>query len=164
MSTMPVSYTSVARMLERFPEFGSVTTLTSAQLYGYAADAEALVNAKIARHYALPLAVTPPLLETVSTDIAIYYTLAKRLFTQERLNASPWPDRYKEALAILDQIATGQVTLVGTDGSLVAARTDVAEVWTTTQRFTPTFHEGPWTTQIQDADKIEHELDRRDPR
>ena len=162
MPISPVSYTSVSIMISMIPDLGSVSTLTSAHLYTYAGQAEALVNAKIARHYSLPLASIPPLLETVATDIAVYYVLVKRLFTQERLTTSPWPDRYKEALTTLDAIADGALTLVDTAGTIIGARTDVAEVYSTTMDYTPTFHEGPWVTHVQDEDKIEDELDKRD--
>lgn len=157
-----VSYTTVSLMLTTLPDLGSVTTLTSAHLYTYASQAEALVNARLARHYSLPLATVPPLLEAVSTDIAVYYALVKRLFTAERLNASPWPERYKEALETLEGVADGTLTLVDTAGTIIGARTDIAEVYSTTQGYTPTFHEGPWTTHVQDDDKIEDETDKRD--
>ena len=161
---MPVSYTTVSLMVMTLPDLGSITTLTSAHLYGYAEQAESLINAKIARLYSLPLTAPAKIdpIWKIATTVGIYYTLVQRLFTQERLNSSPWPDRYKEDMALLDQIATGEIPLVDGSGTIVGGRTDVAEVWSTTKDYEPTFHEGPWSLQIQDEDKIEDELDKRD--
>jgi phage gp36-like protein len=148
-------------MVSTLPEIQSVTTLTSAHIHGFAGQAESLVNAKIARRYSLPLPEVPPLLQTLSTDIGIYYLLVKRLFTQERINASPWPDRYKDALTTLDQIADGTVTLVTTAGHVIAGRTDIGQIWSTTRHYTPTFWEGPTAEQVQDELKIADEGARR---
>lgn len=127
--TLPVSYSSVAHVYETLPDLGSATTLTSAHIASFIGKAEALVNAAIARAYSLPLPSVPPLLTALSTDIAIYLILSQRMFSAERLNSSPWPDRYKEALATLDRLASGDLILVDASGSLLGGRTDVAEVY-----------------------------------
>src|SRR3990167_2648891 len=160
--TFPVSYSSVSLMMTVLPDLGSVTTLTSAHLANFAGAAQAQVNARIARHYSLPLASEIPELQRLTTDIAIYYTLTRRLFTQERLNSSLWPDRYKEALETLSEIADGTIPLIDASGTILGARVDVAEVWSTTKEYVPTFHEGGWPEQVQDLDKLEDEAARRD--
>ncbi len=158
---LPVSYTTVSLMLMTLPELGSVTTVTSAHLATFAGEAEAEINANIARLYIVPLTTDVPLLTTLATDIAIYKVLTRRLFTAERLAASPWPDRYRESLAMLLRVAQGELPLVGVSGSLLTGRSDVAEVYSTTQKYVPTFWEGPWPAQEPDAQKLEDEADRR---
>lgn len=160
--TLPVSYSSVSHVYTTLPDLGSATSLSSAHVFEFLGKAESVINAKIARMYSLPLPSVPPLLTALSTDIAIYFILSQRMFTAERLNQSPWPDRYREALATLDQVARGDLLLVDSAGALIGGRTDVAEVWSTTKGYEQTFWEGSWSLQVQDPDKLEDEGDRRD--
>jgi phage gp36-like protein len=145
------------------PDIGSITTLTSAHIATFAGQGEALINAKIGKSYSLPFTSEIPLLQNLSTDIGLYYLLSRRIYGPERLNASPWPDRYKEALTILDDVAEGKIPLVDSSGSIVGARTDLAKIFSTTMNNEPTFFEGgTWADQIIDKDKIQDELDKRD--
>ena len=128
-ATYTVSYTSIGKMLLVLPDLGSATTLTSAQLFEFAGQAESEMNAALVKKYALPLSGEVPILTTLATDIAIYKVLTRRLFTPERLAASPWPDRYKEAVAQLEKIAVGDLMLVNASGAAVGDRTDLAEVY-----------------------------------
>ena len=161
-ATLPVSYTTVSLMFVTLPDIGSVTTLTSAHLANFAGQAESEINAKLARAYSLPFTAEIPLLQTLATDLALYKVLTRRLFTSERLEASPWPDRYKEARETLTWIAAGELPLVDSSGAVLQGRSDIAEVYSTTKNYVPTFWEGPTGDQIQDADKIDDEADRRD--
>lgn len=160
-----VDYTSVDRMKLVLADLGSVTTLTSQQMWTFGIDAQAEMNARLARLYTLPLmttTVTVPILTALATDLAIYRVLSRRLFTAERLAASPWPDRYKEAQRTLEQIATGEVLLVTTSYTVIDGRTDIAEVWSTTKDYVPTFWEGPPGTSVVDEDKLEDGANARD--
>lgn len=156
-----VSYTSISKMLSILPDLGSVTTLTSAQLFEFAGQAESEINAALVKKYSLPLSGEVPILTTLATDIAIYKVLTRRLFTSERLAASPWPDRYKEAVAQLDKIAAGDLMLVDASGTAIGDRTDLAETFSTTQNYVPTMWEGPTPDHVIDPQKIKDEADRR---
>jgi len=134
---------------------GSLSNLTSAQTYGYAGGAEAKMNTKLVKYYVLPFTLAVPVLQTIATDLTIYDLLVKRIFTGEKLEKSPWPDRYKEVMDLLDNIASGETPLVAEDGSIIAARTDTVEVWSSTKDYLPTFHEDRDVNQIQDEDKID---------
>jgi phage gp36-like protein len=159
---MALSYTSVDRMLEAFPRLGEISAITSAQLYTYAGDAEALVNARVANRYTVPVSGQPPLLVTLTTDLAVYRVLALRVFTSERMNESMWPDRYKESSALLDQIASGDIPLVTTSGDLVGENGALdGEVWSSKMAYIPTFSEAPWSISEIDRDKAKDELDNR---
>ncbi|HEV8639641.1 MAG TPA: phage protein Gp36 family protein [Methylomirabilota bacterium] len=160
-TTSPVSYTSVGLMYISCPDLGSVTTLTSGHLATFAGQAEAEINGNIARLYALPMAGDVPLLTTLATDIAIYKVLTRRLFTSERLAASPWPDRYRESVAMLLKIADGSLPLVTASGAVLAGRSDISEVFSTTKNYVPTIWEGAWPNQDVDPNKIEDEGARR---
>lgn len=162
MATLPVSYASVSDILTIDPKLGSLSAVTSAQLFFTLGQAEALINGKIVRNYTLPLPSVPPILASIAADVAIYYVLVKRLFTAKELESSPWPDRYKEALDVLDQIADGKVLLLGTDGALIANRTDVADIFSTTQGYLPTMTERGPEYDIVDTNKIDDLNDERE--
>ena len=152
-------YTTVDRMLDAFPRIGEVSAITSAQLCTYAADAEALVNAHVSQAYTVPVSGTPPLLATLATDLAVYRTLALRIFTSERMNESVWPDRYKESSALLEKIAEGKIPLVNTSGSIIAeSGGNKGEIWSSTSGYLPTFAEIDWRDQLVDPDKVNDEL------
>lgn len=160
--TLPVSYTSIPLMQTRFPEIGSLTTLSSAALLTFAGDAEAMINAKLARYYTIPFTVLVPQLQTIATDMAVYLLMSRRLFTKEQINDSPWVDRYKEVLKELDDMAVGKTVLVDSSGQVLAGRTDIAEAYSSTMTYTPTFGEGPIENQTQDQDKLDAEDAARD--
>lgn len=157
----PFSYSSVSDLYMLAPEVGSLTAMSSADVAGFGGKAQELVNAKIVKLYSLPLAATYAPLQTITEDIALYYVF-RRLYTSERFNDSPWPDKYKEAMDLLDQIASGALSLVSSDGAIVAGRTDVVEVWSNTKDYIPTFSELGRLDQVQDDDKLDDEAARRD--
>ena len=159
-ATLAVSYTSVSLMQMVNADLGSISTLTSAQQANYAGEAQALVNAKIARFYSLPITVEVPLLQTVTTDIAIYLTVARRPYYKERLDL--WLERYKEAFTYLDLISTGALQLVDSSGAVLGTRTDIAEAWSSTKDYHPIHWEGDWTVHVPDQDKVDAESDKRD--
>ncbi len=160
--TLPVSYSSVEDVFETLPDIGSITNITSSQIANTIGQAQALVDSKISRNYALPISAIPPLLNSITTNIAIYYLLSRRMFSAKKLADSPWPDRYKEDIDTLNCIAEGTCLLIESDGDLLTARTDVADVKSNTSGYQQTFHEGPQLDQIQDPDKIEDLQDDRD--
>ena len=148
---MTLTYTSVDRMLTAYPRVAEVSAITSAHLATYAGDAEALVNAWIAQRYTVPVSGNPPLLVTLATDLAVYRTLALRVFTSERMNESAWPDRYKESMSMLERIAAGDIPLVTVSGDLVTegSATIAGEVWSSKVGYLPTMTEvGPEGQQV----------------
>jgi phage gp36-like protein len=160
--TLPVSYSTVSLCYVTLSELGSVTTLTSAHVADFIGQAQAFIDAKIVKAYSLPMTQPVDLLQTLCTDMAIYRILTRRLYTAARLEASPWPDRYKEALEVLDDIATGEIPLIDNSGTVLEGRTDMSEVWSTTKGFVPTFSELPTGDDTIDVDKLEDEANRRD--
>ena len=125
----------------------------------HAGRAEALINAKIAKRYSIPISGQIPLLETLATDLAIYNVLTSRIVIKAE---HPWFQRYKNSLDILDQIADGKLALIDSAGNIQTGREDVTELTSSTRGYAPTFWEGPDTLQIQDEDKMEDESDARD--
>lgn len=153
---MSTSYGSVSRVLLELPMISSMSTVSSAQLEAYIENAEAEVNGMLATNYTIPVTGSgvPPVLVTIVTDLAIYKVL-RRVFTQERLRESSWPQQYKDTMNLLAKIAAGDVPLVNPDGTVVEASTAQAQVWSNNQGYLSTFHEGHTVDQIKDEDKIE---------
>ena len=157
--SLPVSYTSASLMAMTMTALGSMSTMTHSALLHHAGRAEALINAKIAKRYSLPLASVPGLLEALATDMAIYNVLTSQITIKKE---DPWLLKYKGAIDILDDIAKGEIPLVGADYAVIPGRSDIMEAYSNTMNYHPTFWEGPQELQEQDSDKIEDEADIRD--
>jgi len=162
MATNVVSWTTVSLMLTALPQIASKSSITSAEMYTFAGRAESLMRSKLARRYTLPFSETYEPLETIATDIALYFLLTRRVFTQERENNSEGPDRFKEGMEQLDQIAEGGLSLVDSGGAVVAERTDDIEMWSSTSGYEPTMTEDSQSNQLIDPDKIDDIQDERD--
>jgi phage gp36-like protein len=145
------------------PQIGSLTDITSADLAQFMVDAEAEVNAMIARQYTTPVSGSA-LLEAAATDISIYRLYSRRVFPGQKLKDSDWPDRYKEARDVLKMVAAGEMILVDSAGKIITARTDVAEVFSSTEDYQPTFTELGAVRDRIDPDKLEDLADERDLR
>ena len=159
---MALNYTSVDRIYDLVPEIGSLHTLSSAQVVSaFATPAEAEIHGYIVRQYTVPVSPAPDLLRSIADDLATYRILSRRVFTTEQLKASDWVERFKEALVLLKKIADGEVLLVDANGTLIAARTDVADATSNTKDYLPTFHEGGQMDQIVDPDKLDDLEDAR---
>ncbi len=158
---MGITYTTVDRIYQIVPDLSDITALTSEHVVTFAEGAEAEINARISQNYTVPITPTPPLLRAVATDWACYRILALRVFTQEQLQNSTWPDAFKEAKETVEDIASGKITLIDPAGTVVSARTDIAKVTSNTKGRTQTFWEGGEYDQVRDKDKIDDGLDAR---
>ena len=149
-------------MLAAEPMVGSLTTITSAHLAQFADDAEALIDGRIVRNYNVNFSSAPIQLVALATDLALYNVLAKRIFTQERLQQSGCVDRFKESMLEVQKVADGSSILTTSSGDIIAARTEVAELDSNTRTYLQTFHEGPIGSEVQDKDKIDDLLSDRE--
>lgn len=140
---MALAYTNVASLMYGIlPMLGSVTTITSAQLVTLAEGAEAKINSRIGRLYALPITATVPALITIATDLALYRALALRVMTQDVLKDSVWPARYKDAEDWLDRIAKGEDLLFDSAGAILQGQTALAPITSTTDAYLPAVSDG----------------------
>jgi phage gp36-like protein len=72
------------------------------------ARADAAIDAYCASRYCVPFAVPPALIKAISADLAAYYLCSRRA----DLVSAARTDRYKNALARLEAISRGLITLV----------------------------------------------------
>ena len=160
-TTPVVSYTTVGVLYVMLPAIGSKTNVTSSELLVFGAQAQTIVNAKIGKRYALPLTNVVPLLETITTDIALYRFLSLRVFTQESKNKSEWPEKYKETMGLLDDIADGTMPLITNSGSLLSQSETSNEAWSNTMDYAPSMTDDNTLNQIDDIDKLNDIKDAR---
>ena len=163
-------YSTVSLMIMTLPAMGTRTTITSAEYHAQLIRAESIIDARIARSYTLP--VTPecatgdtcnvPILQTIATDLAIYRIMTQRIYSGEKRSESPWPDKFREAMDILENIATGKMDLVTSAGAVVSERSDNNTIETSADGYLPTFTEDDPDYQIVDSDKIDDTRDARD--
>ena len=158
---MGVTYTTVPRVFDTLPNLKQDTELSSAHVVIFIEDAEAEMNVKLRANYEVPILGEVPLLTAIATDCSIYRILSRRIFTQERLDESTWPDRYKECKELLDDLADGATTLVDSAGAIISSSTTAARIQSNTSGNHQTFWEGGDFEQNQDADKITDERNRR---
>lgn len=160
--TLPVSYSSVSLMMLTLPDIGSASTLTSASIANFAGMAEADINARISRAYNIPFTSDVPYLTTVATTKALLLLLSRRLIPLPGPRLTELLDQYRTVDEEIAAIASGLIPLVTSSGAVIGGRTDIADIFSTTMNYTPTFHEGPSTWQVQDPNKVTDELDKRD--
>ena len=157
-----LNYTSVARVYDQEPAIETISDLTSAHVYSFGEDAEAEINAALARNYTIPVTGSPPILQTIATDITIYRILSRRVFSQERLQASTWPNAFKESRDLLKALVEGNSPLVNSAGTVITARTDLAQATSNTENYTQTFSELNDIEAVIDPDKRDDLRDERD--
>lgn len=120
------SYATTTSLSELIPNFLRQNTTTSdtagTALFSRHIDrAESVVNSKVSRLYSLPFTEVPPILRTITEDIACYYSL-RGVYTQDGVDNNPHAKSYKDAMDMLDEIAEGTIKLADTSGSLVAVK------------------------------------------
>jgi hypothetical protein len=163
-ATLPVSYTSVGYIGSAFPAVFSAANVTSAVVAHYAGMEEAIINAKLAKLYALPFTQEVPLLTALSTDLTIAAILTKRTaahFTTEQNQANPFIATRKRAMDMVEQIAKGELALLSASGQIIETSNEGIEVWTSTMDYKSTFHEGRIEDMIVDPDKLDNILSDR---
>jgi len=122
--------------------------------------ADSIIDTKLGARYNVPFSTTPPVVETISADIAAFYVM-RTLYTQESQNESDWTlELYKRANSLLDKIAEGKLPLLDSSGNTLSVRAD--EVESTTAGYTPTFDVGKTINQEVDPDRIDDIADEKE--
>jgi phage gp36-like protein len=151
------TFTSILANNADLPQTSTVAgyTATVAIISRHITRADALIDAKLSRRYPLPFAVTPPLIATISEDIASFYTY-RSLYASDNQNTSARITEYSgdgtmTAFSLLEQIREGTMDLVYSDGSIVTERTDEQDdsVYSTNEEYTPIFDvDGPLSWEV----------------
>ena len=160
---MAYNYSNVSLMMVSYPYIGSLTTVTSANMAMCVRDAEAVINAKLGDLYTVPVAGSPPVLETIATTMAVYDILIKFMTTAGSIKDHPWHKKYENMLIMLDKLASGDMTLINSAGTTIDGDSSSPQVWSNTMNYQPTFADGLSVVQAHvDPDKIDDEEGARD--
>lgn len=100
---------------------GNTTTADTAgeaALSAHITRAESIVNSYLSARYSLPFTTVPPIVRTLSEDIASWFHI-RGVSVQDGQRDNPWYLTYKDDLKILEGIRDGKTQLSLTDGSIL---------------------------------------------
>jgi len=139
-------------------------TNTTALISQHIDRADNIINSKIATRYDVSSFTTsvPPLLKTISEDITSFFTYRSE-FSSDNQNFSEWTDKFKEAMALLDELRKGDLDLVDSGGNIIdeVTTSSVDRIESTTQNYQPFFDEDDSINWKVDGDKITDIEDNR---
>ena len=114
--------------------------------------AENIINAKIGGIYTVPFVVVPPIIKTLSEEIAAFLVM-RTLFTDDSVNKNDWILLFKESMKLLEEIASGKVTLVNAAGTPIAEQTGALS--SNNSGYAPVFDMDDILNSEVDADMID---------
>lgn len=154
-----MAYSSPLDVLARWNKVHT-SNLDHDELRVMIADADALIDARLARLYVVPVSTdpanAPPLLKMLSATFALLDVFNRAKETPEWITA-----RMTRADAILADLATGDLALVGTDGSPIAQNAGFDQPASTTSGYVPVFGGVPSTSESYDTSRLSDELAER---
>lgn len=145
------NYASNSDIYNVIPMVGSETEITSLHIANFINEAESIINTYLSNSYTVPISGGAPILTTLTVGIACYRLLARRVFTAQQLKDSVWPDRFKEDMEILEEIASGDAAVVTTSGTILPATVAAGGVWSNQEGY------------VQTTSELDPEYERVDP-
>lgn len=100
--------------------FSDATKISDTTLDLYIADADSVINAKIADIYTLPLSETPSIIGTISRHITVALLYANEYGEESEETDKGWKKRMDWALKLLDDIQSQKIKLYTTAGAELA--------------------------------------------
>lgn len=100
--------------------FSDATKISDTTIDLYIADADSVVNAKIADIYSLPLSETPSLIGTISRHITVALLYANEYGEESEDTDKGWKKRMDWAMKLLDDIQSQKIKLYTTAGAELA--------------------------------------------
>lgn len=158
-------YATTTSISELIPNFLSGNTTTfdmagTAMFSRHIDRSESVVNTYVTSRYSLPFSPVPPILRTISEDIACYFAV-RSAYTQDGQNRNQYFPEYREAMKTLESIRKGDIKLGYTDGSLVAVNTSARYI-SSTENYTPVFGTDDPENWKVDDDLVKDQSNARD--
>jgi phage gp36-like protein len=158
------SYATTTSIGEILPGFlkGNTTTMDNpgALIFSrYINDAEAEINAAVAGKYSMPFATVPPLLRSLAGNLAAGYAI-RNGFSVDSLRRNQYLDDYKRSFELLEKLASGDMKLTMTDGSLAPVNA-TGRFLSSTENYTPIFGLDDPDQWTRDEDEINDQEDAR---
>lgn len=94
--------------------FSDASLITTGTITTYIADADSVINSKIADQYSLPLSSTPEVIEMVSRHITVGLLYADEYGEETEDSDKGWQKRMDWAMGVLDDIKAGKMKLYNT--------------------------------------------------
>lgn len=98
--------------------------------------AESAVNACVTKLYSIPFTTVPPIIRTLTEDIASFFAIRGTASRGGQMNQ--YMPSYERAIETLDDIKEGKTSLALTDGSLLP-RKSAKRILSNTDTYTPIF-------------------------
>lgn len=153
--------TSFSDLLVRFFKGGTSSSdtagvnIVSAQME----RAEAVVMSALAARYSMPFTTVPPEVRRIAQDIASYMIIRASNW-QDGKEKNRMLEEFKVAFEDLKAIASGDMKLTLTDGSLLSVKADT-RMTSSTINYTPIFGKDDPTNWERDIDEINDEASAR---
>lgn len=159
-----MAYADTATVLKIVPGITTINdSAASDALNEHVRRADAIINGKLARRYAVPFTSTavPPLVREIAEDISAAM-LFRSLFSRDSQNKNNNLEEQKdEAFKLLDELSQYDIDLVNTAGTLLAEKNVGTLVDSSTENFFPVFDVGSVTSQIIDPDRLKDIADKK---
>lgn len=118
-------YTTVSLTLASAVGLSSITAINSADVARWINQVEGIIDSHLAARYTLPFSSTPPMIEAIATDMSVF-----RVVRATHSNDSPtfteWAQRWNDAIDMLRAIHAGEIELVDSAQSRIAAATTIS--------------------------------------
>ena len=127
---------------------------------------QSFILSKIAKLYPPNLIFPnlPPVLHAVATRETIYRLSLSRLvmtFPSVQAGRLSLQVMHEEDMKMLESIADGEMPLLDSSDAVIDASLGAVEIFSTTQDYNPTFHEGARLDQVLDERKLEDIINAR---
>ena len=137
------------------------TVLSDAAVGLHITRAENIINHYLSKRYTVPFTTVPPLIETLTIDIAAYFIM-RSLVTKDSQNKNDWvDDLLKTAKEELKDLADGKRNLLDSSGTPIA-QLEVNDISSNRQGYTPVFDMDAVENQNVDSDLLTDIANERD--
>lgn len=138
----------------------SASDTTGVAIFSKCIDrAESVVNSFLATRYSMPFSPVPPVVATISEDLACCY-FVRGSYVQDGQRENRYDEKFcNAAMELLQQMKDGKIPLTLTDGSLVPTRA-ASRMLSNTENYSPTFNQDEptnWAVSSNRLDEIEGE-------
>ena len=152
-------YSAPLDVLARWPKVHT-STFSHDELRVMIGDADAIINAKIAVRYTVPVATdpsnTPTLLKKLSAELALLDVFDRAQTTPDWIRS-----RFERDYQILDALANGDMVLVTDGGGLIPQTADIDVPGSTTSEYIPVFGGVPSLAEGYDSVRAQDEDNAR---
>jgi len=161
------NYTTNTSVILEFPIFPQTSTVsryteTSLLITEKIDRAESIINGYLGRRYTVPFSPVPPVVETMSINLAAHYTFVAK-FSSDSHNTNDWVTDLKvDVMTQLEDYRDRKMDIVNTDGAVLPEKNADSRVVSNTQSYYPTPDLDTVTSWEIDPDRLDDIKSGRD--